>query len=63
MSVFSHKADHGVRKYVQVPANNVFQHGTLATGLTAHDDDLGQVNGVIDTDGRENILELVDESV
>lgn len=47
---------------LQVSAHDVFQHGTLTAGLTANDDYLGEIDGVVDADGCEDILELVDES-
>lgn len=47
---------------LQVSPHDVFQHGTLTAGLTANDDYLREVDGVVDADGCENILELVDES-
>lgn len=46
----------------QVSAHDVFQHGTLTAGLTANDDYLGEVDGIVDTHGCEDILELVDKS-
>ena len=45
----------------QVSADNVLEDGTLAAGLTADDGDLGKVDRVVDTDGREHILQLVDK--
>lgn len=47
--------------YLQVATNDVFQHGTLTARLAAYDGDLGKVDGVVDADGGEDILELVDE--
>lgn len=45
----------------QVSADDVFKNGTLSTRLTADDNDLGQIDGVVDANGREDILEFVDE--
>lgn len=50
------------RPNLQVSTHDVFQHGTLSARLTANDDYLRKVDGVVDTDGCEDILELVDES-
>lgn len=47
---------------LQVSAYDIFQHGTLTAGLTANNDYLREVDGVVDADGCEDILELVDES-
>ena len=47
---------------LQVSPNDVLQHGTLAAGLAADYSNLRKVDGVIDADGSEHILKLVDES-
>lgn len=44
----------------EVASDNVLEDGGLATGLRTNDDDLGQVDGVVDSDGGEGILQLVD---
>ena len=48
--------------HVQVSSYDVLQHGRFAARLAAHDGDLGQVDGIIDTDSRKDILKLVDKA-
>lgn len=44
---------------LQVSSYYVFEHGTLSTRLAANYYYLGQINGVLYTDCRKNILQLV----
>ncbi|RUS30936.1 hypothetical protein BC938DRAFT_478732 [Jimgerdemannia flammicorona] len=44
----------------EVSPHNVFEHGTLATGLRANNNDLRQINRILHPDGREGILKFVD---
>lgn len=46
----------------QVPADYVLQHRTLSTRLTPYYHDLRQIDRILHADGRENILELIDQS-
>ena len=46
---------------VQVSSHYVFQHGTLSTRLTPDHHYLGKIDRILNTDGRENILKLVDQ--
>ncbi len=47
---------------LQVSSYYVLQHRTLSTGLAAHDYYLGEINRILYTNGRENILKLVHQS-
>jgi hypothetical protein len=44
---------------LQVSSYYVLQDGTLSTRLTAHHDYLREIDRILYTDGREDILELV----
>lgn len=57
------RAGAGVGIDLQVAADNVFQNGTLATGLTAYNSNLGQIDRVVDANSGKDILKLVDETV
>lgn len=46
----------------QVSTNDVLKHGTFTARLTSDDDYLRQIDRIIDTDGRKDILQSVDES-
>lgn len=46
----------------QVSPHDIFQHGTLSARLTADYDDLREIDGIVDADGCEDILELVHET-
>lgn len=59
LSVSCRECSRSLRVHLQVSPHNVLEHRRLSAGLTTDDGDLRKIDGVVDADGREDILKLV----